>query len=312
MTRPIEAVWHELLAASQRPAFRRIDEEHPLDLYAGVGVNDERILMLVTPEEPPPLPSYDTISVTSRRRADGNWALLIELVNSELAIPFAKLCQDLIDASRPHHEHPAAFLVQRLARWRRLLELAKPRTLTEPALRGLLGELITLNALLPQHGIASINGWVGPHDAPQDFVISGIALEAKTISPTATTVTISSLDQLDASPLFLATVALSPAAPTQAGAFTPAQLVATIRAALGDATPARAEFDLRLQEAGYDDLPEYETKHYHCDGTRYYRVDDTFPKLTRAQIPAGITDATYDVAVTALAGNACQEHDVWT
>jgi hypothetical protein len=312
MARAIEAVWSELLQAGQRPAFRRIDELHPLDLYAGIDVKDARILMLVTPEQPPPPPAYDVITVASRRRADGNWTLLIELAGDELAIPFARLCQDLIDASRACQSGGAAFLVRRLARWRRLLDLTKSRTLAEPVLRGLLGELVLLKTiLLPRLGTASIAGWVGPHGAPQDFVMAGIAIEVKTTAPGTTEVSISSLDQLDTSPLFLVLVGLMPAIGTQPDAFTPAELVQSIRDQLGDGTPAHAEFDLRLQEAGYEDLPEYATGSYLSDGLRYYRVDGAFPRLTRPQVPQGISDAVYQLQITALAAHACQENDLW-
>jgi hypothetical protein len=54
-------------------------------------------------------------------------------------------------------------------------------------LRGLLGELIILkDAIAPRFGNdAAVNGWVGPHDAPQDFLVAGIAIEVKTCAPTA-------------------------------------------------------------------------------------------------------------------------------
>jgi hypothetical protein len=315
MTSQIEAVWEDLLHNNERPVFRRVDEAHRLDLYAGIDVNDDHILMLVTPEEPPAPPTYDTITVSCRRRADANWALLIELHNKDLAIPFARLCQDLIDSSRECQHGGPTLLINRLARWRRLMELAKNRALSEPALRGLLGELIILkDAIAPRFGNdAAVNGWVGPHDAPQDFLVAGIAIEVKTCAPTATSITISSLEQLDANTsVLLATVLLTPSSQNQQGAFTPTQLVETIRNQVGENNAVRAEFDLRLAEAGYEDLREYTAKWYQCDGTRYYRVFDDFPRLTTTTVPPGIAAATYDVTVASCAPYLVTENEPWT
>src|SRR5437879_9035222 len=92
---PIEGIWEELRWNTERPVFRRVDETHALDLYVGLDIHDRRILMLVTPEEPPIPPLYDSITISSRHRTDGTWALLIELKAVDLDIPFARLCQDL-------------------------------------------------------------------------------------------------------------------------------------------------------------------------------------------------------------------------
>lgn len=317
MPTPIEALWDELRISGERPVFRRVDETHTLDLYAGIDADESRILMLVTPDEPPAPPSYDAIIVASRCRADGTWALLVELKAKELAIPFSRLCQDLVDATRSCTREGAGVLLARLARWHRLMGLARSAALPEQALRGLIGELIILRDVVAPRFSASaaVDAWVGPQDAPQDFVVAGIAVEVKTCVPTATGVRISSLEQLDgACPLFLATVRLTPSSSTQAAAFTPSQLVKSIRRNAGENTPARAEFDLRLAEAGYEDLPAYENKWYQWDGTRYYRVANKsdFPRLTLAKVPAGIAAASYDIALNVCAPYEIPETDLWS
>lgn len=311
MQTPIERLWEELGHNTERPVFRRVDENHPLDLYAGITGKDTRLLMLVSTEEPPAPPTYDTITVTKRHRADGHWTLLIELENDELATPFARLCQDLIETSRNTKGSGPSILIQRLARWRQLLNLAS-KSLSEQALRGLLGELIMLrDEIAPRYGAtASVNAWVGPSGAPQDFVIAGIAIEVKTITPTATTVTISSLEQLDTSnPLLLTTVLLSPSNQQQPGAFTPPTLVQAIRDDIGDTLSA--EFDQRLAEAGYEDRPEYATAWYQTTGKRHYRVTPTFPRLTTTNVPPGITAATYDIALATCASFTIPEQAPW-
>ena len=316
MPTPIEVLWEDLRNNTERPVFRRIDDTHSLDLYAGIDVNEARILMLVTPEEPPLPSAYDAIAVASRHRADGTWALVIELKAKDLAIPFARLCQDLIDATRGCTHGAAAVLLARLGRWHRLMELARNEILSEQTLRGLLGELIILrDVIAPRFGFsAAVNSWVGPQKAPQDFVIAGTAVEVKTCTPAATSIRISSLEQLDAAcPLFLATVRLSPSSNAQGAAFTPEMLVTGIRQELDENTPARAEFDLRLTEAGYQDLPAYSDRWYQWNGTRYSRIsrESDFPRLTLATVTAGIVAACYDIALSNCAPYEIAEDDVW-
>lgn len=312
MQTPIELVWEELSHNNERPVFRRVDDEHPLDLYAGIDADDSRMLMLVHHDEPPTPPDYDTISVSRRKRTDGNWTLIVALSNKELTLPFARLCQDLIDHSRNHQQAGPTVLINRLARWRRLMELAR-RTLSEQALRGLVGELLILkDAIAPRYGnTAAVSAWVGPYDASQDFVLAGIAIEVKTITPTATTVKISSLEQLDANtPIILATVLLSPSSQQQQGAFTPAQLVQAMREEIGEAL--RAEFDLRLAEAGYEENAEHNNTWYETSGTRYYRVNTDFPRLTTTTVPTGVTAANYDVTLRSCATYELPENEPWT
>ena len=307
---PIEELWLELAHSQGRPVFRRVDEEHPLDLYAGLSATESWMLMLVSKEEPPAPPPYDTISVSSRQRADGSWALLLELNSKDLFLPFARLCQDLIDASRLCDRDGPSIIISRLARWRRLLEVSR-KALSEPALRGLIGELLILrDSIAPRFGFsASVNAWIGPSKAPQDFLLGGVAVEVKTITPTATSISISSLDQLDAnSQLDLATILLTPSSSDQSGAFNPITLVHSISNNLDDQT--LMEFNLRLAEAGYEELPEYESKWYHCSGVRYYGIGEGFPRLTTTTAPHGIIEATYQVSI-----NSCTSYErsgLWT
>jgi hypothetical protein len=111
--------------------------------------------------------------------------------------------------------------------------------------------------------------------------------------------------------LFLAAVRVTASSHTETAAFTPAQLVAGIRRDLGNSTPARAEFDLRLAETGYQDLPAYDDRWYQWDGTRYYRVVSDFPRLTATTVPAGIAAASYDVALSSCAPHEIVEDGIW-
>lgn len=298
MTR-VEQLWQDISTQSGQPGlFRRVDESHPLDLYAGIDYQGKRVLMLVTEAAPPALPPPGVVEIACNQRADREFAIILQLARPEYDEIFGRLCQDLVDATRDASaQHGADLLLRRLGRWRKLLEVGQRTTLSDAALRGLIGELWFLRSVaIERSGVeAGVKGWVGPLDAPQDFVLGEAVVEIKTCAPGAQQVAISSLQQLDAggAPLYLGVVWLAPADQGDSEAFAAAQLVASLRTAIEVSPVASVEFELRLAEAGYADHEEYERAWYRVTQARYFLVRDDFPRLSRAGVPAGVLDAKY-------------------
>lgn len=306
MTR-VDELWEAIAATTDRTSiFRRVDETHPLSLYAGIDHDGRRVLMLVTAQAPPQLPPPGIVHVVCNQRENGEFAIILQLGRPEFDEVFGRLCQDLVDATRTAVPALGAEAVlRRLGRWRKLLEVGERTTLSDIALRGLIGELWFLQhvALHRLGADAAVQGWVGPLDAPQDFIVGQDVFEIKTCAPPASHVTIASLAQLDAgdAPLRLVVVWLAVAAAGAKDAFSPAQLAHSLRAAFESTASASTEFALRLAEAGYTDAEEYARMWYHVANVRFYRVRDDFPRLTRAVVPPGVRDATYTIALDACA-----------
>ena len=176
--------------------FRRVDETHPLSLYAGIDHDGRRVLMLVTANVPPQLPPPGIVHVVCNQRENGEFAIILQLGRPEFDEVFGRLCQDLVDATRTAVPTLGAEAVlRRLGRWRKLLEVGQRTTLSDAALRGLIGELWFLQhvALRRLGADAAVQGWVGPLDAPQDFIVGEEVFEIKTCTPAASHVTIASL-----------------------------------------------------------------------------------------------------------------------
>jgi hypothetical protein len=231
-------------------------------------------------------------------RHDGRWSLGIWLRVDALRSPFAQLCQDLVDATNEvSPEKAGGFMLARLARWRRLLE-AGSQGMDESRLRGLVGELLVLRRCLDFWAPATVvDSWVGPLGAPQDFTLPSFFVETKAVRPGAATVSISSVDQLDASEeLLLAVVALMGISPDDDG-FDLGELVAEIRVSLtaGEAHMAALEFDSRLAAAGYRDGDPISQARFRTDGIMFYRISDGFPLLRRADLPVGVSEAAYEI-----------------
>ena len=305
--RSIDHLWQELSQLKTYPAFKRVDDTHPCDLYAAVDLNGEHGLFLVSSTEPPIPQNYAAVEMTRARRQDGKWILALKLHQRELRALFTQLCNDLIEASRGinPHEDVGAFLLARLARWRRLLEFGNDGLLSEQELRGLIGELVFMcrYAIPMWSPDASIDAWVGPFDAPQDFCFPGLAVEVKTIRPGSSSVKISSTAQLDAPDgrLLLAVLSLSASTVDDLKAVSVAKMVSDLRQSFEHSQSATHEFNSRLAAAGYIDNQAYEKICFHVGDIRLFEVRDSFPRLTRRSLPDGVLDARYDIELTACA-----------
>lgn len=306
----VEKLWADLLQQGDRPIYRRVDEVHPLDLYAGVDAESDLLIMLVCSQEPRESPAYDALDVRHNRRHDGRWALTIRLLQQDLAAPFARLCQDLIDQTRHGCDETDASdsILQSLVRWRRLMVLMRSG-FSEAVARGLIGELLFLeNTAIPRFGVnAAIRGWIGPEGGSQDFRVGGNAIEVKTCLLGSAKLAISSLDQLYAGdvPLYLVVVSVSPCSEKELSGITLNNLIARVRKVVEN-TVAGPEFEKRLADMGVDQDSGPANALYQVHGTRVFKVNGNFPCLRRSLLPAGIRDASYTIDLSACADFECE------
>jgi hypothetical protein len=291
-----EQVWNDLRTQRERPIFRRVSEAHPYDLYLGIDVQETPVLMLLSSTSVEHIPRLKALEVSQNLRQDGKFAILISLTASELLHPFSYVCEDIIESLRqftsPKGE--ALFLLNRLEKWRRLLETTK-KGLSQPQLLGLIGELLFLEKLIPAQGAtAAVESWLGPTGAPQDFQSGGRIFEIKTCAIGAHVVIISSLEQLHtgSTPTNLIVFSIGSCAKDQPGSSTTNSLVVRIREALSE-TSASSGFELKLAELGYDEhQPECDSS-YLVEKIRAFEVRDSFPRLTPASVSAAISSAIY-------------------
>lgn len=309
MTTTIEELWQELRNADSEPVYRRVAANHPLELYAVVAPPDRRGLMLISPVDAPKPRALRTVSIERSRRADGRWSLQVLLEQPDLEAEFAALCRDIVrftSAGISPEGAPAAVL-RRIERWRALLEGGRG-SMDAPAQRGLAAELLVLEQeVLPGlPPFEAVCAWTGPDGTPQDFTLPvGLRLEVKAVRPTARTVRINGLDQLDPGPdvLELVVVRLADAPAEAEDAFTVAYQIERLRSALAAHPAALGELESRLAALGWRDDPELHLAHLRLAAIERHEVDEHFPRLVRSMVPAGVEDADYVIALPALAGS---------
>lgn len=245
--------------------------------------------------------------------------LIIMLEEERLREIFAVLAADLVNALAVEATAAEAFrrCVDRLCMWQGLFDRIAPEGLSEERQRGLFGELVILETVflsrLPH--LEGVAAWVGSNSAHQDFRRGTLAVEVKTsLAKRHARIIISNEKQLDErahAPLVLASVRLDD---SEVQGLTLPELVARLRARLAGDEPAVRLLDERLLLADYLDVhaPLYEHRSWRVVSTRCFRVEGAFPRLTEANLPAGVGDISYSIIADDLGNWEIDLEDVMT
>jgi hypothetical protein len=242
------------------------------------------------------------ISLTEDRdfRA-GRYRLAASLEATGFAAPFDALCLDLLQLSLqlPGPAEAMEAVARRMATW--MAALRRRAGLSDEEARGLIGELLSLRALVDRVGWeAAITAWQGPDRGLHDFSLGGAAWEIKTSAGPGSAVWINGLDQLDdtgLTGLVLVHVGLA-----EAAAGSPLREVAAeARTEVArDAPAALAELQRKLLAAGYTGTEAAGDTTYEVSSISFYHVRDGFPRFRRADAPSGVDEVQYRLQTASI------------
>ncbi len=287
--------------------FLQIDTLHPLEWHIGYQSISQKTLLLVCTIDIGTVESSKSMAVTRRKReTDNRWTFSFELLRNEQEGVFATFCSDIIEHSRSasNEKEALALVISRYRQWIRLLESQRSGLMDENSRKGLLGELLFLQERIEESNSAltAIQGWAGADGADQDFIYENGWYEVKSVGVSATSVTISSLEQLDCDGEGeLVIMRIDKASPDKAGALSLNDAVRQISNNIADTSDALDLFHSKLSAYGYIDLQEYSEQKYYCSGSKRYSVNDTFPRLIRRNIPSQVEALRYELSVSSLA-----------
>lgn len=310
------ALWEEMGKAEAGDAGldrRLLGVEAPVSLYACIFWPSGRPGLLVegAGEERPAegrIPKcrgvrlIHSVTASTPRRT----VLQVVLEDARLRDIFAVLSADLVDAVISEKTAAAALrrCINRLSLWQGLFERLPAEGLSEEAQRGLFGELtvledLVLGALDP---FEAATAWTGPDPKNQDFVHQGFALEVKTsLAKRHARLVIANERQLDERPHRLLLLVYVRLDESVTHGMTLPERVARCRALMrGDAAAARG-LDDRLVNAGYLDVhASLYSGSWGVSSMRFFEVRDEFPRLTDANLPAGVGDIHYSIVADDL------------
>ena len=279
---------------------------HALAWHVRYVTESQKSLVIVSDVPVDSIASSQSIEAACNQRKDEKYAISFTLVNRGQEDVFISMASDIIEYSKNETTHRSALdkVLRRYAQWLKLLDHKRNTLLSLNAQKGLIAELSFLKETIergtsPEDALA---GWVGPDGADQDFVFPCCWYEIKATGASSTTVTISSVEQLDrADSGELVVYRIDKCAPAQSGSVTLYRIVHDTIAILSQ-TPINIDgFVMKLASIGYIDMKEYDNAFFSISSKRHYTVDDAFPKLCRADLPIEIVSAEYQINLPSIA-----------
>jgi len=285
----------------KRGQFLRLKENQSLQLYLGKDSNGRFALEFRGHFTPTRLLGSAVISV-SQTKANQILSLCFSLENADLLEYFCTFCEDLVNSTLDISDDNLAYktLCSRYSSWKKLFKPNQAR-LTENEVLGLIGELLYLRDIMfKTYGFdIALDSWTGPEYTHKDFSLESTWHEVKTISVGKGEVRISSLEQLDSEDIgTLAVYELERMSPSYHGI----KLNAIVTDILGlfPHNIQKETFLNKLSQFGYDFSTEYDNFVFATITLSKYRVDNSFPRLTRAIIPNAIQRVQYDIILAEL------------
>ena len=283
-------------------SFLTLEITHPLNLQIGRAANYYKSLAVMNSGKIKDIPSSYAVRAVNPPLANGDFALEFQLVHDAFDEEFQRLCWDMIEVTVESHQ-PLKDMIARYMTWQKLLQYRHTGALSFENQKGLLGELLYFEELLSTMTRAdAVNAWCGPDGSDQDYVMATTWTEIKTVALAATTVKISSLQQLDQEINGMLKVYVLEKSTEGPDRVTLPDVVSRIKAALTEEPQVLDRFEMKLFKYGYRqvDEDEYRKNWFRLVESREFSVTDDFPKLTRKNVPSGVEGCTYDLSLLSL------------
>jgi hypothetical protein len=302
----LRAAWAELArhpARTRQFRTQRLSPDLALNAYAAIRAADDAPCLLIEAEVPPA--SLFEVGGMRLNAYPGEVGplLVLTLEDATRADLFATVCADAVAAAEeaPADQSLPRFLA-RLDAWRRFLR-ERRAGLTRNEAVGLLGELLILARLL-QSDRTMLSTWVAPDDGLHDFMLRGHALETKTSLGSASSLRISSLDQLDQVGLRRLDLVHVRLVEMPDGRSLGAVIAEIVQLLPNE--PERRAFANALLRRGLmpDDSAARSAPVATTRAFAAYSVDDAFPKLIRVTVPSAVQEAEYSLELRALSAHS--------
>lgn len=295
-----EEVERKLKNITQNSQYIRAGEDHPLELYLGLNEKGNFTLRFNGPFSPVKIVGNDLLEIKQIKTANYN-SILFSFNSNENAALFYHFCEDIINKTYNYSGNDGyAEIVNRYNQWKKLF-YGISSALSEQEVMGLIGELFFLkNHAIPVHGeTEALKGWSGPEPTHKDFSYGNEWFEIKTINSFKSTVSISSLEQLDSEyDGKLVVVSLEKMSPS----FNGIKLNELVKEIM-DSMSYESDKDVflaKLKQAGYSYNEVYDNFVYNFIKEDTYRVSEDFPRIRKAVLPVGVEKVKYEIEISQI------------
>lgn len=290
--------------ASGSNSWKRVGDMHPIDLYFGKDKRGRNAIeykgkFIINTK----IHSSVLIEIVHYKNTDGSKSIVFSLLDNKFLRPFCDFLNAMVDAtghsslSNQEAYHAICevyFIMQKMFR-------TNSEILSEPEIKGLIGELLFLkDTLIPRMTVSkAIGAWGGAEKNRKDFAFDLEWYEVKTIDFGKETVRISSIEQLD-SPVDGTLVVYQLERMTEEyNGLTLNKLIGDIMSIITSVND-KDVLASKLRDVGYAYHPKYDELVYELRSIDEYNVGETFPRISRANIPAAIAKASFDLILSEI------------
>lgn len=286
-----------------RPAYySRIDNTHILNLFIGLDEHGRKSIELRSHFIPIRVSGTSAIDVTQYKKPEYN-TIRFSLKDDEVSGLFYKFCEDITEQTRGLANEKDGYkaITNRFFQWKKMFVASRNAVLTEPAIMGLIGELLFLkDDLSVRIGLsAALRSWSGQELTHKDFSIDDSWFEIKTISRGNPCVRISSLEQLSSDHEGELVVYALEKMSAEYNGITLNKLVLDILK-MFSSQEDKDLFMTKVSIQGYEYNNYYDDFVFELSSKTRYVVNKDFPKLTSADVPRAITKVSYDILLTEI------------
>lgn len=270
------------------------------ELYLGLDDSGRKSIELREKFTPRRVSGTEAIDVRQYTKDEYN-TVRFSLADEDVLVPFCIFCDDIVSQLQTVTDRAEAYstVLGRFYQWKQMFMIRKDGLLSDAQIMGLIGEISFLKSYLADKiGLSSaLKSWSGQELTHKDFSAGDDWYEIKTIGSGKPSVRISSLQQLESTTAGeLVVYSLEKMSSTYNG-ISLNKLVFETRS-LFTTAEERDDFLSRVSLQGYEYNPVYDDRVYEIVSCCHYKVSDNFPRLTRDNVPASITAATYDISLS--------------
>jgi hypothetical protein len=269
--------------------YLRVDPNHPLELLIGKDEKGQKTLRLVEDFKVQNIKNTQSISITHFKYGE-TFALNISLTNEDYSDLFYLMCDDLIDSSRICNDKKGYnFIINRFEKWKQFTNTIN-EYLSESEVKGLLGELLSLDKhFISKYGASkAINGWTGTEPTIKDFTYDDFWYEIK--STTNNEIIINSIEQLDSDIIgLLIVIKLEKMSPESSGL--------SLNSIYENITK---KLESSIDRSAFLIKEYYEKYKYRIVSFDYYKVNHNFPKIKKDSLDSAITKVKYTLTLNLL------------
>lgn len=283
---------------AENHTYQRVDSCYKVNIFVGYNENGNMSFVITEFGRVVSVSSSKLINVSLKKRADDKLALTFDLMDNGYKSMFLIFCSDIIDnCEHAGQDKAIANAIIRWKYWRELFGKKSSSILDKSTVKGLVGELIELRSFFLKNWDekTAISSWMGPLLGHKDFEIADTWYEIKTVNENAVQVSITSLEQLESdTDGHLVIVRLEDTSPASELSINLNKAVLSIVNQIKD--PEILDlFRKRLNNIGYEPLPEYDDIAFIHKGTERFAVTDSFPRIRRVQLDPAIGNANYTI-----------------